>query len=145
MSSRRYFSRSPVPGERSRSSRPPGYRALSPNRSSHGRNYYSRSRTIVNGSMPSHHLSSSGSRGWSRPIEPSIQGTATAGSERKEVSSLLSLNELPARERLLVPEVLDAEETTVVEKTIDAFKSRGHFDDFRKEFLDAMEKMVVFN
>ena len=94
--------------------------------------------------MPSHHLSSSGSRGWSRPIEPSIQATATAGSERKEVSSLLSLNELPARERLLVPEVLDAEETTVVEKTIDAFKSRGHFDDFRKEFLDAMEKMVVF-
>ena len=58
------------------------------------------------------------------------------------MSSLLSLNELPAREKLLVPEVLDAEETQVVEKTIDAFKSRGHFDDFRKEFLDGIEKLV---
>ena len=133
MSSRRYFSRSP---DRTRPSRQAPFSNSHRSSSNISRYYDSRhgGRNIsYTSNVPSNYpLGSQSSRG------------ATSKSEvhTKESSGTLSLNELPAREKLLVPEVLDAEENAVVEKAIEAFKSRGHFDEFRKDFMNGIEQLV---
>ena len=76
---------------------------------------------------------------WNKANLSTVNNTSEQSAQS---SDLLPLNELPAKEKLLVPEILDEEESKVVEKTIDAFKSRGHFDDFRKDILDAIERLV---
>ena len=138
MSSRRFFSRN----DNHRAPRSRGvFSTNQQNRHlSNGRNY---GRNRNDNSQPASNIYSNGPNlgsNWNKPNHANVNN-APSGSSASS-GDLLPLNELPAKEKLLVPEILDQEESKVVEKTIDAFKSRGHFDEFRKDILDAFERLV---